>query len=212
MPFDDFLHVFSKLLGGGNRTIDSYYPDGKVGVERVNYARGPMLAMVASECQGDWGRRCPHADLPTTTQSVQPPHYLPTRPTRPRYHVSLSIFSSAPGLPDIRNCPAISSYSVSWRRTASGARTTTFERGMISQFRAWTADIPLFLIFCARFPPYNTAATASRGVKAGTDKKVLKAKLLLNWTDPYNVYAHQTKEERGRSKGRRCSRNDGGAT
>ena len=36
---------------------------------------------------------------------------------------------------------------------------------------------------------YNTAATIRQGVKAGTDFKVLKAKLSLNWTGPFKVLA-----------------------
>ena len=34
---------------------------------------------------------------------------------------------------------------------------------------------------------YNTAATICQGAKTDTDAKVLKAKLSLNWTSPYNV-------------------------
>ena len=36
---------------------------------------------------------------------------------------------------------------------------------------------------------YNTAATIRQGAKTDTDAKVLKAKLSLNWTDPYMVLA-----------------------
>ena len=36
---------------------------------------------------------------------------------------------------------------------------------------------------------YNSASTIGEGVKAKTDVKVLKAKLALNWTGPYNVLA-----------------------
>ena len=36
---------------------------------------------------------------------------------------------------------------------------------------------------------YNSASTIRQGVKANTDPKVLKAKLALNWTGPYNVLA-----------------------
>ena len=34
---------------------------------------------------------------------------------------------------------------------------------------------------------YNSASTIRQGVKANTDAKVLKAKLALNWTGPYNI-------------------------
>ena len=33
---------------------------------------------------------------------------------------------------------------------------------------------------------YTSASTTRRGVKANTNAKVLKAKLALNWTGPYN--------------------------
>ena len=33
---------------------------------------------------------------------------------------------------------------------------------------------------------YKSASTIRQGVKANTDAKVLKAKLALNWTGPYN--------------------------
>lgn len=36
---------------------------------------------------------------------------------------------------------------------------------------------------------YNSAATISHGVKAGTDSKVLKAKLSMNWTGPFKTVA-----------------------
>ena len=36
---------------------------------------------------------------------------------------------------------------------------------------------------------YNTAATIRQGTKAGTDSKVLKAKLSLNWTRPFKIIA-----------------------
>ena len=36
---------------------------------------------------------------------------------------------------------------------------------------------------------YNSASTIRQGVKANTDAKVLKAKLALNWTDPYKILA-----------------------
>ena len=36
---------------------------------------------------------------------------------------------------------------------------------------------------------YNSASTIRQGVKANTDAKVLKAKLALHWTGPYNVLA-----------------------
>ena len=36
---------------------------------------------------------------------------------------------------------------------------------------------------------YNSASTIHQGVKANTDAKVLKAKLVLNWTGPYKVLA-----------------------
>ena len=34
---------------------------------------------------------------------------------------------------------------------------------------------------------YNSASTIRQGVKANTDANVLKAKIALNWTDPYKV-------------------------
>ena len=34
-----------------------------------------------------------------------------------------------------------------------------------------------------------SVSTTLQGVKANTDAKVLKVKLLLNWTDPYNILA-----------------------
>ena len=36
---------------------------------------------------------------------------------------------------------------------------------------------------------YNSASTIRQGVKANTAAKVLKAKLALNWTGPYQVLA-----------------------
>ena len=36
---------------------------------------------------------------------------------------------------------------------------------------------------------YNTAATIHQGAKPDTDAKVLKVKLSLNWTGPYEVLA-----------------------
>ena len=36
---------------------------------------------------------------------------------------------------------------------------------------------------------HNTVATIRHGAKTDTDAKVLKAKLSLNWTDPYKVLA-----------------------
>ena len=36
---------------------------------------------------------------------------------------------------------------------------------------------------------YNTAATIRQGAKAGTDAKVLKEKLSLNWTWPFKILA-----------------------
>ena len=36
---------------------------------------------------------------------------------------------------------------------------------------------------------YNSASTIRQGVRANTDAKVLKAKLVLNWTGPYKVLA-----------------------
>ena len=36
---------------------------------------------------------------------------------------------------------------------------------------------------------YNSASTIRQGLKANTDAKVLKAKLVLNWTGPYKVMA-----------------------
>ena len=36
---------------------------------------------------------------------------------------------------------------------------------------------------------YNTAATIWRGTKSGTDAKVLKENLSLNWTGPFNILA-----------------------
>ena len=36
---------------------------------------------------------------------------------------------------------------------------------------------------------YNTLATTRQGTKAGTDSKVLKAKLSLNWTGPFKILA-----------------------
>ena len=36
---------------------------------------------------------------------------------------------------------------------------------------------------------YNTAATIRQGAKAGTDAKVLKPKLSLNWTGPFKILA-----------------------
>ena len=36
---------------------------------------------------------------------------------------------------------------------------------------------------------YNAAATIRQGAKAGTDAKVLKAKLSLNWTGPFKILA-----------------------
>ena len=36
---------------------------------------------------------------------------------------------------------------------------------------------------------HNTAATIRQGAKAGTDSKVLKAKLSLNWTAPFKILA-----------------------
>ena len=34
---------------------------------------------------------------------------------------------------------------------------------------------------------YNTAATIYQGAKCGTDAKVLKEKLSLNWTSPFKI-------------------------
>ena len=36
---------------------------------------------------------------------------------------------------------------------------------------------------------YNTAATIRQGAKSGTDAKVLKEKLSLNWTGPFKILA-----------------------
>ena len=36
---------------------------------------------------------------------------------------------------------------------------------------------------------HNTAATIRQGAKAGTDAKILKGKLSVNWTGPFKILA-----------------------
>ena len=49
-------------------------------------------------------------------------------------------------------------------------------------------QLPIYTVV-GRVCIYNTAATIRQGAKSGTDAKVLKEKLSLNWTGPFKILA-----------------------
>ena len=178
--------------------VDSYHPNGNGGVERVNYTTVQMLAMVINELLNSWDEQLPHVELAYNNSVSAATGLAPNGVHMGRLpRLPLTIFERA-GVAGHHNLardhPAYCDLATDRQQGAfdivrehhglTVARVNRRSSTLSDALR----PVPKFAVGGWELV-YNTAATIRQGVGPDTGAKVLKAKLPLNWTDPYKVLA-----------------------
>ena len=185
-----------KLLGVRKIATSACHPNGNGGVERVNRTMAQMLVMVVNERQDNWDVPLPHVEfannnavsaatglapnevhvnrLPRLPLTIFEYHYARGHQSLARDHLEycdLAADRQRRAYASVREQHALNISRVELRNsTLSDARK----------------QLPIYTIGGWVWV-YNAAATIPQGAKSGTDAKVLKEKLSLNWTGPFKI-------------------------
>ena len=170
----------------------AYHSNGNGGVERVNHTMAQMLAMAANERQDDWDVHLPHVELyynnsvsaatglapnevhimnrlPRLPLTIFEHHYARGHQSLARDHLEycdLAADRQRRAYALVREQHAL---NVSRVERRNSALFDTLKQLSIYTIGGW-------VWVC------NTTATICQGAKSGTEAKVLKEKLSLNWT------------------------------
>ena len=185
-----------KLLGTRKVGTSSYHPNGNVGVERVNHTMAQMLGMVVNERQDDWDAHLPHVEF-AYNNTVSAATGLAPKGVHmnglPR--LPLTVFERPYALGHQRiardQLACVDLAADRQRRSYAQVREQhALDIARVERRNSALSDglkqLPTYAIGGWVWV-YNTAATVRQGAKAGTDAKVLKAKLSLNWTGPFKI-------------------------
>ena len=187
-----------QLLGVYKLDTSSYHPKCNGGVERVNHTMAQMLATVVNERQDDWDLHLPHVEF-AYNNSVS----AATGPAPNEVHMG-----RLPRLPLMvfDRTGIVGHQSLARDHLAYCDLTTDRPKRANDTVRAHHA-LAIFrldrrnsaLADALRPAPnfatggwawvYNSASTIRQGVKANTDAKVLKAKLVLSRTGQHKALA-----------------------
>ena len=187
-----------KLLGTRKIATSAYHPNGNGGVERVNHTMALMLAMVVNERIDNWDIHLPHVEfaynnsvsaatglapnevhinrLPRLPLTVFEHPYARGHQSLARDHLEycdLAADRQRRAYALVREQHAL---TVSRVERRNSALSDALKKVLTYSIGGWVWI-------------YNTAATIRQGAKSGTDDKVLKAKLSLNWTGPFKILA-----------------------
>ena len=176
----------------------SYHPNCNGGIERVHRTMAQMLAMVINERQDDWDLHLLHAEFTynncvSAATGLTPDEVhmgrLPCPPltvferTRVVGHESLA-----------RDHLAYCNLATDRQKRANNivyahhALTASRVNRRNSALTDALRPAPNFAVGGWAWV-YNSASTIRQGAKANMDAKVLKGKLVLNWTGPYMILA-----------------------
>ena len=159
-----------------------------------------MLAMVVNERQDDWDAHLPHVEFAYNNSVSAAAGLAPNEVHMNRLpRLPLTVFEH----PYARGHQSLASDQLEYVDVAADSQRRSYalvcEQHALNVARVERRNSALSLSDGLRQLPiyaigvwvwtYNTAATIRQGVKAGTDFKVLKAKLSLNWTGPFKVLA-----------------------
>ena len=164
-------------------------------MERVNHTMAQMLAMLVNERQNDWDAQLPHVEFAYNNSVSAATGLLPNEVHMGRLpRLPLTIFDRS-GVTDHQSLAR--DHLAYCDLNANSASTISFARCMPLQFPVWNGNsaLPDALRQAPNFVVsnlvwlHNTASTIRQGAKDGTDAKVFKTKIALNWTGPYNILA-----------------------
>ena len=185
-----------QLLGVRKLATSSYHPNCNGGIERVNHTMAQMLAMVVNERQDDWDLHLPHVEF-TCNNSVSAATGLAPNEVHmgrlPRLTLTVFDRTGVVGHQSLaRDHLAYCDLATDRQKRANDIvrahHVLTVSR--VNRINSALTDAlrpaPNFAVggwawVC------SSASTIRQGVKANTDAKVLKAKLALNWTGPYEI-------------------------
>ena len=157
-----------------------------------------MLAMIINERQDDWDLHLPHVELAYNDSVRAATGLAPNEAHMSRLsRLPLTVFDRT----DVVEHQSLARDHLAYCDLATDRqdRANNIVRAhhalIVSRVNRRNSDLADALRPAPNFGTggwawvYNSASTIRQGVKANTDGKVLKAKLALNWTDPYKVLA-----------------------
>ena len=197
---DDGLQFCSKLsqvvyqlLGVHKLATSSYHPNCAGGVERVNHTMAQMLAMVVNERQDDWDLHLPHVEFGYSATDMAPIEVYMGR--LPRLHLTVFDYTGVVGHQSLA-CDHLAYCDLATDRQKRANDIVRAHHALtVSRVNRRNSALADALRPSPNFASggwawvYKSASTICQGVKANTDAKVLKAKLVLIWTGPYKILA-----------------------
>lgn len=201
---DNGAHFCSKLsaaiyelMGVRKVTTSSYHPQTNGGTERVNHTMAQILTVAVNERQTDWDVHLPHIEFAYNNSVSQATGLAPNEVHMGRIpRIPLSVFDH----PRVTGHQGLDRDQVDYCNLAVDRQRRSYELVRechaltVSRIQRRNADLSR-----AVQPPafakgkwawvYNTAATIRQGTQKDTDGQVLKAKLSLPWTGPFQILA-----------------------
>ncbi len=191
-------HAVYKKIGMRKILTSSYHPNGNGGVERVNHTMAQMLAMVVNERQDDWDAHLPHVEFTYNNSVSAATGLAPNEVYMNRLpRLPLAVFEQL----SARGHQSLARDHLEYCDLAADRQRRAY--AIVREMHALTVarierrnsalsdglnKVPIYAIGGWVWV-YNSAGTIRQGAKAGTDARVLKAKLALNWTGPFKILA-----------------------
>ena len=201
---DNGKHFCSKLsdaihrrLGIKKLNTSAYHPEGNGGTERVNHTMAQMLSVVVNEPQTDWDVQLPHVksaynNSVTTSTGLTPNEVHIGRSPR----LPLSLFDS----PNIGGHQSLERDQLAYCNLATDRQQRAYaivrDHYKVTTSRLERRNSKLHAAM--KLPQYevggwvwvyNSASTIRQGARKDTDDKVLKEKLSLLYTGPFQIRA-----------------------
>ena len=187
-----------QLLGVHELATSSYHPKCNGGIERVNHTLAQMLAMVVNERQDDWDLHLPHVEFVCNDSVSAATGLAPNEVHMGRLpRLALTIFDRTGVVGHqilARDHLAYCDLATNRQRRANDI-VRAHHALIVSHVNCGNSALtdalrpaPISTVDGGAWV-HKSASTIRQGVKANTHVKVLKAKLALNWTGPYKIFA-----------------------
>ena len=196
--FSKLLLAVHKLLGMRKIVTSAYHPNGNGGVERINHAMAQMPAMVVSERQYNWDVHLPHVEFACNNSVSAATGLAPNEVHMnrfPRLPVTIFKHRYARGHQSLARdhleyCDLAADHQPRTYALVHKPRALTISRTE-RRHSALSDALKQLLIYNVGgwVWTYNTVATIHQGAKSGTDAKVIKEKLSLDWMGLFQILA-----------------------
>ena len=196
--FSRLATAVNKLLGIHKLATSAYHPSGNGGVERVNHTMAQMLAMVCNEDQNDWEVHLPHVEYAYNNSVSAATGLTPNEVHVGRLpRLPLTVFDRTyGGMHQNLDRDQLAYCDLARKRQQRAYELVRDQHALtVARVNGRNSALSDALLRRPQYAAggwvwvYNTAATIRQGMRKDIDNKVLKEKLSLNWTGPFNIIA-----------------------